>query len=90
MTGQQICDLIDEMARLSYKGQPAEDRLAYQVGMLEGELKQMVRAVEDAKATIREMQALQTDLELMIDKTAGGRFQRQLETAVKLEQRRFA
>ena len=65
MTGQQICDLIDEMARLSYKGQPAEDRLAYQVGMLEGELKQMVRAVDD-------------------------RFQRRLETAVKLEQRRFA
>ncbi len=56
MNADQIIEAIKEVAHKQYEGEPAVNRLAYHVGLLESHLRTHINLVETAKEYIKELE----------------------------------
>jgi hypothetical protein len=56
MNANEIIDNIKIVADLQYVGEPAQNRLAYHVGLLESHLRTHINLVETAKEYIKELE----------------------------------
>jgi hypothetical protein len=56
MTADEIIDNIKTVADLQYANEPAQDRLAYHVGLLQGHLRRYIYTTETAQAYIKELE----------------------------------
>ena len=58
MTANQIIANLAATADRMYAGQPAEDRLAFQVGMLESKVREYVYLLDNIKQEITDLEQL--------------------------------
>ena len=56
MNANQIIEAIKEVADKQYAGEPAANRLAYHVGLLESHLRGYIQTTEIAQEYIKELQ----------------------------------
>jgi hypothetical protein len=56
MNADQIIESIKEVADKQYFGEPAQNRLAYHVGLLESHLRTHINLVETAQEYIKELE----------------------------------
>lgn len=53
---EDILSGITDIANRAYEGSPAEDRLAFEVGMLHSKLREMSYLLENAQERIKELE----------------------------------
>ena len=56
MTADQIIEAIKEVADKQYFGEPARNRLAYHVGLLESHLRGYIQTCDTAQEYIKELE----------------------------------
>jgi hypothetical protein len=61
MIVQELIDNIAEVANLKHEGRPAEERLAFHVGMLEGKLREYFYLLENLRQEVHEIEKLLRD-----------------------------
>lgn len=56
MRSKEIIDSIEEISVITYQGRPAEDRLAFRVGMLQSQIIQLCIELEEKEKQLNEIQ----------------------------------